>query len=97
MIAAAALTCAQGVAAPASQAPATEQSETKYKAEVRQYKPGNFLEVDIGDKRGKTYDLTDKDTIYRIDPDIAPGRQISITEKRDPNGQKVVEVRLGSH
>ena len=94
LIIAAGLTPGPARPSPSAQASSSADSETKFQGEVRNFKAGSLLEIDIGDKRSKSYDLKDKDTIYRLDPDLARGRKVSIVESHDAGGRKLVEVRL---
>jgi hypothetical protein len=74
--------------------PSAVSGETKYNGEVRKYTPGSVIELDIGDKRSKTYDLTDRDTTYQLDPELGVGRNVSIVEAKDAQGRKLVTITL---
>lgn len=92
------LTLAAGLlAAQPGQQPDTHPVEhviAKYLGEVRQYQPGNLLEVDIGDKRVKSYDLTSGERLFNIGSGVEKHAKVDITESRNPQGKEVVSVRL---
>ena len=67
----------------------------RYDGEIRTFKPGNLLEVQINAMRTRTYDLGDKDTIYALDAGLRQGSRVRIRETHDAAGRKVVEVRAG--
>ena len=69
----------------------------KYSGEVREYKPGKTLTVDIGGQRVKSWDLTDQNATFSIDPHVANTAKVSITETKDDSGHEQVTVVLGSH
>ena len=50
------------------------------------------MEVDIGDKRSKVYDLASKDTTYVIAPGLKRGSKVTIAETKDAQDHKVVSV-----
>jgi len=92
------LTLAAGLCAaqPGQQAGTSpvEHVIAKYLGEVRQYKPGNLLEVDIGDKRVKSYDLSSREKLFDIASGVENHAKVDITEYRNPAGKEVVSVRL---
>lgn len=65
-----------------------------YEGEVREFRPGNLLEIDIGDKRSKTYNLANKGISYSLYAGIAVGDKVKIAEGHDSAGNKIVEVNL---
>jgi hypothetical protein len=86
------LTGIQGFARPLPEGDSATHDDVKYSGEVRNFKRGNLLEVDIGGRRRKSYDLESKDTIYSLAPDLHKGSKVRIRETHNASGQKVVEV-----
>ncbi len=62
--------------------------------EVKSYEPGKSIEVTTAGKlkKSRTFDLNEKDVTAMVDPSVAVGSHVKITEKTDDNGHKTLNI-----
>ena len=73
-------------------------ADTMY-GKVEEYTPGKSIKISTpGKTEGtKTYDLTDKDVAYHVAANVKNGEWVSITEKTDNHGKKVMTISRSKH
>ncbi len=63
---------------------------------VTVFTPGQKLEVMTGEKTIHGFDLEEKDVVYSVDPAVAVGSRVTVTEETGDNKVRRITVRLGS-
>ena len=68
----------------------------KLDGEVRYYDPGKRIDIGIRPEVDKSYNLSSKETIYKIDPAVSVGSKVEVEETKDEAGQKLVTIHIKS-
>ena len=58
---------------------------------VKSYDAGKSIEIDAQGKNQK-FDLAKSDTTYTISPDVRVGSEVSVMERTDATGHKMVSI-----
>jgi hypothetical protein len=87
------ISVAVAVAPSFGQAPqaSTGQKPVMVTGTVKAFEAGKSIEVDAKGTSHK-YDLTSADTTYTINPDVAVGSEVKLTERTDSSGHKTVTI-----
>ena len=82
----------------------TDTGTTKTNADtvygkVEEYVPGKSIKITTpGKTEGtKTYDLADKDMVHHVASNVKVGEWVSVTEKTDNHGKKMMTIARSKH
>jgi hypothetical protein len=77
----------------------TKTSADTVYGKVEEYTPGKSIKISTPGKTegAKTYDLTDKDVAYHVAANVKNGEWVSVTEKTDNHGKKVMTISRSKH
>jgi hypothetical protein len=79
--------------APAGDTPAdrkTSDSTKTVTGTVKEYQAGESIVVESADQGTQSFDLTS--ALVNVDPSVAVGSKVKVTETRDGNGRRTVTV-----
>ena len=73
---------------------AKENNDLVY-GKVEKYEPGKSINVTVPGTivKTKTFDLDEKNTMYKVPSNLKPGDWVSVLEKDGPNGKKSVTIK----
>jgi hypothetical protein len=77
---------------------AKTSTDTVY-GKVESFEPGKSIKVSVPGKiiSTKSFDLDGKDAVVNVAPNVKVGEWVSVAEKTDANGHKVVTVKRSAH
>jgi hypothetical protein len=72
----------------------TKVSTDTVRGKVEEYQPGKTLKVTVPGKliTTKSFDLNSKDWTYHVPGNIRPGQWVTVSEKTDNQGHKILTV-----
>lgn len=72
--------------------PDTKSKTTSVIGTVKEYEAGKSIKVATSKHHTKSFDLNAKDTTATVDPAVAVGSKVKVTDAKDPNGNHTITV-----